>query len=110
VGQVRYFLDEHIHRAVTEALRRRGVEVLTAQEAGRTGFSDLDQIEFCRKEGIAIVTMDSNYLAHAAKGVPHAGIVKLSASRRSIREIVRKLLLIRAVLSSEEMEGHVEFV
>ena len=39
-----FYLDEHIHSAVAEGLRRRGVNVLTVQEAGKTGLSDREQL------------------------------------------------------------------
>ncbi len=33
---VRFYMDEHVSRAVTVGLRRRGLDVLTVQEDGRT--------------------------------------------------------------------------
>lgn len=33
--QISFYLDEHIHRAVADGLRHRGVNVLTVQEAGK---------------------------------------------------------------------------
>ena len=44
--QIRFYLDEHIHSAVAEGLRRRGVDVLTVQEARKTGLSDREQLTF----------------------------------------------------------------
>jgi hypothetical protein len=38
--RISFYLDEHIHGAVAEGLRRRGVNVLTVSEAGRNGLSD----------------------------------------------------------------------
>ncbi|MDO9117903.1 MAG: DUF5615 family PIN-like protein [Nitrospira sp.] len=32
--QVKFYLDEHVPKAVAEGLRRRGVEVITVQELG----------------------------------------------------------------------------
>lgn len=34
------YMNEHVHRAVTNGLRLRDVDVLTVQEDGRTGFPD----------------------------------------------------------------------
>ncbi len=34
------YMDEHVRRAITIELRLRGVDVLTVQEDGRTGFPD----------------------------------------------------------------------
>ena len=44
------YMDEHVPSAITEGLRRRGVDVLTAQEDGRTGEDDpelLDRASAC---------------------------------------------------------------
>ncbi len=37
---VSFYMDEHIHRAITSGLRLRGVNVLTVQEDGYGGYPD----------------------------------------------------------------------
>ena len=37
---MKFYLDDHIPKGVVEGLRRRGVDVLTVQEADRSGDSD----------------------------------------------------------------------
>jgi hypothetical protein len=44
--KIRFYLDQHIPSAVAQGLRRRGVDILTTQEADRCGYSDLDQLVF----------------------------------------------------------------
>jgi hypothetical protein len=39
---VKFYLDEHIPKAVAEGLRRRGIDVLTIQDA-ETGKGDVDE-------------------------------------------------------------------
>jgi len=56
--QISFYLDEHIHRAVADGLRRRGVKVLTVQEARRSGLSDREQLSFALSEQRVMVTMD----------------------------------------------------
>ena len=58
--QIKFYLDEHIHSAVAEGLRRRRVNVLTVQEAGKSGLSDRDQLAFALSEERVMVTMDSD--------------------------------------------------
>ena len=48
--EVRFFFDQHLPYAVADGLRRRGVDVLTVQEAGRCGLLDSQQLEL-RKSG-----------------------------------------------------------
>jgi hypothetical protein len=38
--RISFYLDEHVARAVALGLRRRGIDVLTVQEAGSAGESD----------------------------------------------------------------------
>ncbi|HKZ00749.1 MAG TPA: DUF5615 family PIN-like protein, partial [Pyrinomonadaceae bacterium] len=102
-------LDEHIHRAVAEGLRRRGVNVLTVQEAGKTGLSDRGQLAFALSEGRVMVTMDSDFLTLAVEGVSHAGI-GYANPRRSIGELIRALMLLSDVLTPTEMTNQVEYL
>ena len=44
-------------------LRRRGIDVLTAQDAGRCGTPDPDQLTFAAAEGRVLVTFDTDFLA-----------------------------------------------
>jgi hypothetical protein len=48
--QVKFYLDENVPRAVAEGLRRRGVDVLTVQEAENSGLSDHEQLTFALTE------------------------------------------------------------
>jgi predicted nuclease of predicted toxin-antitoxin system len=63
--QIKFYLDEHIPAAVAEGLRRRGVDSLTVQEAGRSGLSEPEQIAFARAAGRVMVTMILIFLANA---------------------------------------------
>jgi len=69
---VKFYLDEHIPKGVVEGLRRRGIDVLTVQEAGRSGDSDERQLAFAKKEGRVLVTFDDDFLRLDASGVSHA--------------------------------------
>ena len=39
-------MDEHVPRAITEGLKIRGIDVLTVQEDGLRGISDLGRVLF----------------------------------------------------------------
>lgn len=88
--QIEFYLDEHIHSAVAEGLRRRGVNVLTVQDAGRTGLSDREQLAFALSERRVMVTMDSDFLKLAVEGIAHAGI-GYANPRTTIRELISAL-------------------
>ena len=59
---MKFYLDEHIPKSVVEGLRRRGVDVFTVHEAGRSGDSDEKQLAFATREGRVLVTFDDDFL------------------------------------------------
>ena len=107
--QISFYLDEHIHRAVADGLRRRGLNVLTVQEAGRSGLTDREQLGFALSERHVMVTMDSDFLMLASEGASHAGIAYAN-SQRSIGETIGSLMLIFDVLTPPDMANHVEYL
>jgi hypothetical protein len=102
-------MDEHVPRAVAEGLRRRGVDVVRAQDVGLLEADDEQHRVFALAEGRVIVTQDADFLRFHAAGRPHAGIV-YAPQQTAIGAFVRSLILICDVLSAEEVVGHVEFV
>jgi hypothetical protein len=51
MGQaVKFYLDEHVPRAVARALRQRGVDVIRAQEAGMLGATDEEHLHGPRRK------------------------------------------------------------
>jgi predicted nuclease of predicted toxin-antitoxin system len=64
------------------------VDVLTVQEAGRSGFSDREQLAFALTEQRVMVTMDSDFLTLAVEGISHAGI-GYANPRRTIGELTQ---------------------
>ena len=107
---MKFYLDEHIPRAVAEGLRRRGIDVLTIQDAGRVGDTDRKQLAFAAMKRRVLVTFDDDFLSLDASGTPHSGIVFSQAGRRSIGELIESLVLIANVIEPEEMRNHIEFV
>lgn len=107
---IRYYADQHIPRQVIEGLRRRGIDVLTAREAGRCGLPDPDQLAFSLTEGRVLATFDPNFLALHQSGTSHAGIAWCPATKYSIGELIQMLVLLHAVVSPDEMQNHVEYL
>ena len=107
---MKFYLDEHIPRAVAEGLRRHGIDVLTVQEAGRVGDPDRKLLAFAAMKRRVVVTFDDDFLALDGAGIPHSGIVFSHAGRRSVGELIEGLGLIANVIDPEEMRNHVEFI
>jgi predicted nuclease of predicted toxin-antitoxin system len=59
---IRFHFDEHVSPTLAEALRRKGVDVSTSQEAALLGSDDLDQISFAIHQERILVTFDDDFL------------------------------------------------
>jgi len=109
VSSIRFYLDEHVPRAVATGLRLRGVDVLTAQEAGMLEASDVAHLTLGMQQGRMVFTQDADFLRLHAAGVPHAGIAYAS-QRTPVGKIVRGLMLIYQLLDLADVQNHVEFL
>lgn len=107
---IRYFFDQHMPSAVANGLRLRGVDVLTAQDAGRCGMDDPDQLQFSTGEQRVIVTHGPDFLALAASGVQYAGIAWCHATKYSIGELIQMLELLHCVVERDDMKNQVEYL
>ena len=110
MAEPRFYFDEHVPRAVAHGLRHRGVDVLTVQEAGRSGLSDSDQLAFAAAQGRVVMTHDPDYLQLAAAGIEHAGITFCYSTKYEPGALLQALLIVRAAMSAEEMRNHVEYL
>jgi hypothetical protein len=81
---IRYYMDQHYPAAVTAGLRRKGIDVSTAQEAERCGLPDPEQLAFATGQQRVMVSFDSDYLALHQSGVAQAD----SSSERGARPLL----------------------
>ena len=107
--RIKFYMDEHVAKSVTEGLRRRGVDVVTVQELGLHAADDRRHLERAVQEGRVVVTQDTDFLRLHAAGVSHRGIV-YAPQQTPVPQMLRGLMLIHDVLSSEDMIRHVEFL
>lgn len=95
---IRFYFDEHVHRAVTEGLRLRGIDVLTVQEDGRTGAADAAILDRAGELGRTLFSQDADLLVEARRrqieGVPFSGVVYAHQLHVTIGDCVRDLELI----------------
>jgi uncharacterized protein with PIN domain len=108
--ETRYHLDENMHHAVANGLRRRGIDVTTSTDADLIGAADEEQLAFAHSQRRILVTHDDDLLRLHHEGLSHAGIAFCHPRRRSIGEIVLALTDLWRKHSAEEMEGQVQFL
>jgi predicted nuclease of predicted toxin-antitoxin system len=65
---VQFYMDVHVPRAITEGLRLRGVDVLTAQEDGARRLSDAAILDKATAVGRVPFTRDMDLLAGQPSG------------------------------------------
>lgn len=107
---IRYFFDQHMPPGIARGLRRRGVDVLTAQEAGRCGLPDPDQLQFATAQERVVVTFDPDYLALHGSGMAHAGMAWCRATKYTIGQLIQLLFLLYQVTDRDSMRNYVEYL
>jgi predicted nuclease of predicted toxin-antitoxin system len=89
------YADEHVHAAIVNGLRLRGMDVVTVQERGQGAVDDDILLATATAEGRMMLTNDKDFLrihsAWMAAGKSHAGIGFLR-SGLSIGEAIRRTL------------------
>jgi predicted nuclease of predicted toxin-antitoxin system len=99
-------MDVHVRRAVTEGLRSRGVDVLTAQEDGAGEYSDSSLLDRATELGRVLFTQDDDLLREATMrqqgGTAFAGVVYCHQLNVTIGQCIDELELIAKVSDPEE--------
>jgi len=91
MAELKYFTDKHIPKAVTEQLRKRGVDILRCEDVGMDMASDSELLEFATQENRALISFDKDFpLRHdewQRSGKHHAGIFHLAGSLQGEKNI-----------------------
>ena len=107
-------MDVHVPRAVTVALRLRGIDVLTAQEDGSAELDDGSLLERAAELGRILVSQDVDLLREGRRLLTEqrefSGIVYAHQLRITIGQIIEDLELIARATSREEWQGRIEFL
>src|SRR5262245_25937170 len=108
------YMDVQVPAAVTQGLRARGVDVLTAQEDGARRFSDPDLLVRATALGRVLFTQDQDFLAEGARrqrtGEFFAGIVYAHQVRVTIGQCVQDLELIGQVGDPVDLANRVLYL
>ena len=92
------YMDQHIPRAITERLRLRGVEVITAYEDRAGEMGDAELLDRATKLDRVLFTQDNDLLAEAAmrqkEGIPFNGVIYAYQMKVSIGTSIHNLEII----------------
>jgi hypothetical protein len=113
---IRIYVDEDAQdRDLVRSLLARGVDVITAADAGMIERSDLEQLDHATGCGRVLYSYNVSdfYCLHSdflARNKSHGGIILAQQQRYSVGEQMRRILRLIATKSAEEMLNHVEFL
>ncbi len=107
-------MDAHVPAAITRGLRRRGVDVLTAQEDGSARLEDAPLLDRAAVLGRIVFTRDRDFLAEAVRrqraGLPFATVVYARQLRVSIGQCVEDMELVAKAAAPEEQSGQIVYL
>ena len=106
------FMDVHIHFAITEQLRRRGVDVLTSQDDQSDLLADYELLERSTTLGRVLFTNDVRFRVLAEdwqrQARPFAGLVYAHPIRCTIGQCVTDLELIAKASDPSDWQSTIE--
>ena len=111
---IKLYLDEDtISRRLIKALSSRGVDVVTARDAGLIGASDREHLEFAAAAGRTIFTFNTRdfarlHVVYASADQHHGGVIV--SDQIHVGVILRRLLKLFDARSSQDMESTLEYL
>lgn len=114
MDRVKIYTNESVSIAITEGLKRRGIEAWSAKDTGNLAMTDEEQLSYATQIKAAIFTHDDDFLKLAIKwsdeGREHWGVIYTHQQYRSVGECIKRLRLLADILSAEDMKNHIEFL
>ncbi len=108
------YMDVHVPQQVTDQLRRRGADVLTAIEDGWAEATDEELLEHARQNGRVLFTQDIRFRALAEswqrQGRPFGGLIFGHQLGNTIGQFVNDLDLLTQATDADEWMNTVEWL
>lgn len=109
-----FLMDQHIHLAITEGLRQRGIDVLTAFEDGRSDADDEVLLQRATDLNRIVVSQDQDLLRITTEwlraGRPFAGVAFGIQQDLDIGGTIEYLELVAHAMSPEEIVNSVAYI
>lgn len=111
---ITFYIDENVHRGITNGLRIRNIDVLTVQEDGRTGFRDSLILDRATELKRVLFSQDDDFLAEATRRqqakINFAGVVYAHKLRVSVGDCIRDLEIIAKAAYPEELANCIQYL
>jgi predicted nuclease of predicted toxin-antitoxin system len=112
----RLYVDEDSgDRNLLQALRARGVDVVTAQEVGMIERTDEEHLQFATNQNRVLYSFNRGdffrlHSQYLAEGKEHGGLLLARQQHYSVGEQMRRVLKVMALKSAADMRNSVEFL
>ena len=107
-------MDVHEPRPITRGLRRRGIDVLTAQEDGTARWDDPELLDRAGERGRILFSQDEDLLIEPARrqreGVPFVGVIYGPQLVVSIGQFIDDLELLAKAGKPEDFVSRVQYL
>jgi hypothetical protein len=113
LGRISLYLDEHVQFALREALKSRGVNILTTQEASNIGNNDINQLFFATKNCRVLFSYNKRHFGKLhyewmIQKKPHGGIIL--SDQLPVGMVLRRLMKLYFSLTSDDMKNRLEYL
>lgn len=109
-----FYMDQHIRLEITQGLRRRGIDVVTAHEDGGATLEDDELLQRATSLGHVLVTQDQDFHRITAEWQNNSreftGLVFAIQELVVIGKMIDYLELVARLKSPEEMRNQVEYI
>jgi len=103
-----FYFDEHMNRAVADALIQRGHQVIMAVDVGMEGKDDGEHLRYATEHQLVMVTFDHPFAAQTMSRTDHVGLICLAYSvRENIGRMIEVLAEFADLYDSEKDTGQV---
>jgi uncharacterized protein with PIN domain len=107
-------MDEHVHGAITRALRGRGVDMLTVQQDGRNSADDIEVLDRATELGRVVFTRDADFLKESVRrqrsGEFFGGVVYAHQRGVTVRQCIADLELLCLASDSAEYVNRIVYL
>jgi hypothetical protein len=111
---LRLYMDVHVKAAITAGVRRRGINVVTAQEDGATRLEDTPLLDHVTALERVLFSQDDDLLAIARtyqlQGMSFVGLIYGHQLAATIGKYVLDLEVVCKVLDPEDMVNRIEYL
>ena len=111
---IAFYMDENVHRGITNGLRIRNVDVLTVQEDGRTSFPDPIILDRATELDRVLFSQDDDFLVEATRRqqekINFSGVIYAHKLRVSVGDCIRDLEIIAKAAYPEELVNQIQYL